>query len=92
MNLFPVADSVRTNVVNGRSAFSVSANGVLVYRAGDVQVAATLTWLDREGKTVGTVADTPAAHNTMALRFPGDLARSSRTSTTTTRTGVTCGP
>jgi Tol biopolymer transport system component len=63
----PVAENVRTNELNGRSAFTVSANGVLVYRAGDVSVSAALTWVDRAGRTVSTIADAPAAHNSMAL-------------------------
>ncbi len=36
--------------------FSVSENGVLVYRTGVGQVS-QLTWLDRQGKTLGTVGD-----------------------------------
>jgi serine/threonine protein kinase len=67
----PVVDNVRTNEINGRSAFGVSANGVLAYRGGDVHTAATLTWIDREGRTVGTLGDSPAIHNTMAF-VPGD--------------------
>jgi Tol biopolymer transport system component len=49
----PVAEKVRTNVSNGRSAFSVSDNGTLVYRTGsnfNQDDDARLVWFDREGK------------------------------------------
>jgi Tol biopolymer transport system component len=51
-NAFPVAESVRANVGNGRSAYSVSNNGTLVYRTGAVRGGEGLqaTWFDREGK------------------------------------------
>jgi Tol biopolymer transport system component/tRNA A-37 threonylcarbamoyl transferase component Bud32 len=37
-----------------RGGFSVSANGVLTYRAGGAELR-QLTWVDRSGKTLGTV-------------------------------------
>jgi Tol biopolymer transport system component len=49
---FPIAENVRSNVTNGRAAFSTSNNGTLVYRVGTLsgdegmQVAS----FDREGK------------------------------------------
>jgi Tol biopolymer transport system component len=51
----PVADRVR-GVRLQSWAFSVSANGVLVY-ASDRPNVLNLTWLDRSGKRVGTVGD-----------------------------------
>jgi serine/threonine protein kinase len=50
---FPIAEQVGYNPVNGRAFFSVSDNGVLVYRTrvsslGDRQLA----WFDRTGKQI----------------------------------------
>ena len=47
-----VAESVRTNANNGRSAFSASDNGTLVYRTGiDFGPAGRrVVWFDRQGK------------------------------------------
>jgi eukaryotic-like serine/threonine-protein kinase len=61
-DLVPVVEDVRTAEVNGRSAFSVSSNGVLVYRAGDVNIERTLGWRDRTGKPIGTTSDRPGAY------------------------------
>src|SRR5262245_16567428 len=53
---FPVADRVATSSLGGAAAFSVSENGVLTYRQGDaIADEQVLTWVDRTGKTVGTV-------------------------------------
>jgi Tol biopolymer transport system component len=46
-----VAEEVLTGG-GGASAFSVSANGVLVYQQGAVQRGFRLTWVDRAGKPV----------------------------------------
>jgi Tol biopolymer transport system component len=48
---FPVAEQVLTGG-GAASAFSVSANGVLVYQQGPVQRGFRLTWVDRAGKPV----------------------------------------
>jgi Tol biopolymer transport system component len=48
-----LADDVRTNNGNGRSAFTASANGILVYRTGEVRPG--LAWQDRDGRELGTV-------------------------------------
>jgi Tol biopolymer transport system component len=42
-------------VVEGVDAFSVSENGVLVYRPGSAAADAHLVWFDRAGKNLGTV-------------------------------------
>jgi Tol biopolymer transport system component len=42
-------------VVEGVDAFSVSDNGVLVYRPGSGAADAHLVWFDRAGKNLGTV-------------------------------------
>jgi Tol biopolymer transport system component len=52
----PVAEQVLVgNSPNGSAKFSVSANGVLVYRSGLSDLR--LTWLDRGGKRVGMLGD-----------------------------------
>jgi Tol biopolymer transport system component/predicted Ser/Thr protein kinase len=51
----PVAQSVRTTWYNA-GLFSVSATGVMVFRAASAPGTSELTWIDRQGKTVGTVA------------------------------------
>ena len=51
---FPVAEQVGFNPGNGRAFFSVSDNGVLVYRP-QVFSDAQLIWFDRTGKEIGQV-------------------------------------
>jgi eukaryotic-like serine/threonine-protein kinase len=51
-----VTDDVRSGGGNGRNAFTVSANGVLAYRAGG-SGRFLLTWYTREGKPDGTVLE-----------------------------------
>ena len=50
----PVADEISVNLDNGRAAFAVSGNGVLVYRSQGTRNR-QLTWYDREGKRLGLV-------------------------------------
>jgi eukaryotic-like serine/threonine-protein kinase len=49
-----VAEEVGYNPANGRAFFSVSDNGVLVYRSNILRNS-QLTWFDRTGKQLGTV-------------------------------------
>jgi serine/threonine protein kinase/Tol biopolymer transport system component len=63
----PIVDDIRTNEENGRSAFSVSATGVLVYRTGDWGEHSTLTWLDRKGTVLGEVKDLISDYRGLAL-------------------------
>jgi Tol biopolymer transport system component len=54
----PIAEGVDTDMINGRAAFSASANGALIYRSGPTTGGSgRLTWFDRSGKTLGTVAE-----------------------------------
>jgi Tol biopolymer transport system component len=62
-----VAEDVRTFPLNGRSAFSASTNGVLVYRAGSVRAGRTLAWYDRQGKQIAIVPDSVATYSGMSL-------------------------
>ena len=57
---FPIAERLINNPANGRGAFSVSPTGVLAYRARPAVGSSdrTLTWVDRSGKPLGTVART----------------------------------
>jgi len=63
----PIAEDVRTNEENGRSAFSVSTTGVLVYRTGDWGEDGTLTWLDRQGTVLAEVNGLTADYRSLAL-------------------------
>jgi len=49
---FPVAEQVAYNAGLGKSAFSVSENGILAYRGGSYQIG-HLLWIDRSGKQIG---------------------------------------
>ena len=54
---FRVAEDV-TQALNGRTAFDVSQNGVLVYRTGGaLELLTELRWFDRSGKSLGTVGE-----------------------------------
>ncbi len=51
----PVVQGVATDVVNYRSAFTVSPTGVLAYRTGSGSQRRQLVWMDRAGRVPGTV-------------------------------------
>ncbi len=57
--------------------FSASSNGVLVYRSSAGQNY-QLTWVDRQGRLLGTVAE-PGGYNSMALSPDGSRVAVSRT-------------
>ena len=53
-----IAEDVDTDTINGRAVFSASPNGALIYRSGSASGGSgRLTWFDRSGKTLGTVAE-----------------------------------
>src|SRR6202008_2101136 len=58
--MFPVAESVPISVNTGFGAFSVSGNGTLAYRPGNLTSVRELVWTDRSGKRIG-VASKPDA-------------------------------
>lgn len=62
----PIVEGVQINAVNGRAALATSRTGLLVYRTGESNDASTLTWLDRTGNVVGTIAQ-PGAYYRGAL-------------------------
>jgi Tol biopolymer transport system component/predicted Ser/Thr protein kinase len=51
----PIANDLY--VIGGLAGFSISDNGVLVYRSGVPPPPSELTWFDRQGRRVGTVGD-----------------------------------
>ena len=71
----PVAAQVGSFIDYG--LFSASSNGVLVYRSA-VGQSYQLTWLDRQGRLLGTVAE-PGGYNSMALSPDGRRVAVSRT-------------
>jgi Tol biopolymer transport system component len=66
-----LAEDVRTNEVFGRAAFTVSANGILVYRTGNQNLDRTLTWVDRSNNELGTVKDSAGRYDSFRF-FPGE--------------------
>ena len=46
---FPIADRIAFEQVSGMAAFSVSSNGILVYRNQTVATASELAWFDKKG-------------------------------------------
>jgi Tol biopolymer transport system component len=62
----PVAEEVSANEGNGRAAFAVSENGVLVYRGGVLNRLRQLAWYDREGKRLEGVGK-PGEYMSVAL-------------------------
>jgi eukaryotic-like serine/threonine-protein kinase len=68
----PIADGVEPTGEIGPSAyapFSASAHGILVYRTGAGDLT-QLTWLDRHGKTVGTLGP-PGRYDQLSLSPDG---------------------
>jgi eukaryotic-like serine/threonine-protein kinase len=63
-----VAEHVRSDA--GGSSFSVSDGGVLAYRTGEQRPATQLSWVDRTGKTLGTVGQ-PGFYQNPALSPDG---------------------
>ena len=53
----PVLEGVAYNPITGNGAFSVSGSGVLAYRAEDSAGTSLLTWFDREGEQLESIAD-----------------------------------
>ncbi len=53
----PVRVAEEVTAAGGRGAFSVSDNGVLVYRSGRGLVSTYLTWYSRDGKRLGAVGE-----------------------------------
>ena len=78
----PIAERMAYNPVHGRTNFSVSASGVLVYREGGVggTTPTELAWFDRAGKRLGSVGEA-LLHIDMALSPDGRRLAVSRRDT-----------
>ena len=55
----PIAENLRLVKVTGHISFSVSQNGLLVYRTDDGPAGRKLRWLDRDGKEVNVAIEYP---------------------------------
>jgi Tol biopolymer transport system component len=73
---FPVVEQIVRNPVIGRAMFSVSDNGVLVFRTGNIN-SNQLIWFDRSGKQLGTLAS-GSGYNSPALSPDGKKVAVSR--------------
>jgi hypothetical protein len=67
-NPMAIAERVAIDSILGAAAFSVSENGVLVYRTGAASPQTQLTWVDRAGKEIGKVGPPGAYRNPMLSR------------------------
>ena len=70
---FPVAERIQTFGGPPFGFFSVSDSGVLAYQSGTAPNEPQLTWVDRAGKTLGTVGE-PANYADMTLSHDGSKA------------------
>jgi eukaryotic-like serine/threonine-protein kinase len=52
----PIAEQIVYSSLRSKGIFSVSQNGILLYQSG-TELAAQLTWFDRQGKSISTVGD-----------------------------------
>ncbi len=68
----PIAQGIQYEPPFFRAVFSVSNNGVLVYRSGEVDSDSTLVWIDRGGREIGSIGE-PAGYNDISLS--GDQTR-----------------
>jgi len=67
----PIAQQVQIDRnIGARGAFSVSESGVLAYQVGSAEVRSQLVWLDRAGKTIGSVGE-PADYGDIWLSPDG---------------------
>src|SRR5262249_34053228 len=68
-NPFPVAEQVAFDAATFAPGFSATF-GIVAYRTGSAGLARQLTWLDRSGKSVGTIGAPDAASLTSAELSP----------------------
>jgi Tol biopolymer transport system component len=66
----PVAEQVAYTALPTPAQFSVSQNGVLVYRSGSAGGNSQLTWFDRQGKNLGTIGN-PGLYGSLAISPDG---------------------
>jgi Tol biopolymer transport system component len=65
-DMFPIAERVPVSGNIGFGAFSLSENGMLVYRSGGEASDRELVWMDRAGKRLGSVGK-PGAFGAIAV-------------------------
>jgi hypothetical protein len=70
----PVAEQIQTMAGLGRAAFTVSANGFLVYRTARLGQIAQLAWFDRSGRQTGKLGQ---PENSAGIRRSPDRKSSS---------------
>ena len=62
----PIAEPVDYDLGFNRAVFSVSQNGILIYKSSTLQSGFQLEWFDRTGKSLGKIAE-PAEYASVAL-------------------------
>ena len=72
---FPLAEHVGNNL--SQAFFSVSPNGTLAYRAGEIVGSRQLTWYDRAGKVLSTIGGL-GEYGTTSLSRDGTRAATSQ--------------
>jgi Tol biopolymer transport system component len=77
---FPIAEQVQVNTTNGRVAFDVSQNGILVYRSSG-GTNNQLAWFDRSGKELGRIGE-PGSYGSPRLSPDGKRIAVYRTGST----------
>ena len=68
----PIAEQVQVGGGGGKGGFSVSEQGILAYRTGDVGSGSQITWFDRSGKQTGVLGDLA---NYASIHFSPDRKR-----------------
>jgi Tol biopolymer transport system component len=72
----PLAEAVWFNAYRWTGNFSLSDTGLLVFQGGGLAAKSQLTWMDLDGKIVGTVGE-PAPNTELALSPDGRRALTS---------------
>jgi eukaryotic-like serine/threonine-protein kinase len=73
----PVVVAQNVGTFQGAGFFSVSADGILVYRTASAAAVSQLTWFDRQGEALGTAGE-PASYQDLALSPDGIKAVAAR--------------
>ncbi|HUI78958.1 MAG TPA: protein kinase [Bryobacteraceae bacterium] len=71
-DVIPLAEQVAETGQTGSGSFSVSSNGILVYRTGASSADRELVWMDRTGKRVGPPSKAAPMHIDSLLSLSPD--------------------